>query len=66
MSNEMGARPLHREPDLDQIPPEQAPSTGDQLRELDQRVRAFVNEHPVGAVVAAVGIGFLVARWIAR
>ena len=35
-------------------------------RELDQRTRAFVREHPTAAVLSAVGIGFLIGRLLVR
>jgi len=34
--------------------------------DLEQQARAFIRQRPVAAVLAAVGAGYLVARFVAR
>lgn len=43
-----------------------AESMGTQLGELDTSVRTFVNQRPVIALLAAVGLGYVAARVFAR
>lgn len=44
------------------IEPEQVDALAEQVRDLDRQVRAFVQQHPIATVAAAVGIGFVIGR----
>jgi ElaB/YqjD/DUF883 family membrane-anchored ribosome-binding protein len=44
------------------VQPEQADAVADQVRMIDRRTRAFVSEHPILSVAAALGLGFVVGR----
>jgi len=48
--------------------PERAADTGaaSTLTELVQRVRTVIEQRPVVAVLAAVGVGYVVARLVSR
>jgi hypothetical protein len=51
-------------------PPEQmlpnVDAIGSELKDLERQARAFVQQRPLVAVLAAVGLGYLVARLAAR
>ena len=36
------------------------------VADLEEQARAFIRERPVAAVLAAVGLGYLVARLVSR
>ncbi|MEZ4235891.1 MAG: hypothetical protein R3F59_06955 [Myxococcota bacterium] len=44
------------------VQPADADAVAEQVRDLDRRARAFVTEHPLLSVAAAVGIGFAIGR----
>lgn len=51
---------------LDEVTLDMPLTPAERLAELDQRVRAFVVEHPAAAVIGAIGAGFVVGRLLSR
>jgi ElaB/YqjD/DUF883 family membrane-anchored ribosome-binding protein len=41
---------------------ERVDAVANQVRDLDRQARAFVQEHPIATVAAAIGIGFVIGR----
>jgi hypothetical protein len=66
----MNTEPIVGEQQLPQPAPEQIPIDLEALRakvsDLEQQASVFIREQPVAAVLAAVGVGFLVARLVSR
>jgi ElaB/YqjD/DUF883 family membrane-anchored ribosome-binding protein len=56
-------RPLPRR--TEQVPPDIA-AVRSKVTDLEQQARTLVRERPVVAVLAAAGVGYLVARLAAR
>lgn len=59
-------------PDSRSLPPASEPPQseidvfGSELKSLEQQARTFVQQQPIVAVLAAVGIGYLIARLASR
>ena len=41
---------------------ERVDAVANQVRDLDRQARAFIQEHPVATVAAAVALGFVIGR----
>ena len=52
-------------PDAEPLPADSA-AIGAGVTDLEQQARAFVRQRPVVAVLAAAGVGYLVARLVSR
>jgi len=50
---------------MGEMPPQIA-AVGFQVTDLEQQARTLIRQRPVAALLAALGVGYLVARLIAR